>query len=195
MSDHKRKVIIYVGERSTTNLVKQGENKIILVRAPDPASAAELAVDQVNQGADCIELCGGTGFKWLTAVKSAIDNRIPIGLVTYPFESITGAANFKARYESGGSQQKEGEVFLVLADKANPNMDRIKQKHEAGWTTFVAVSGKSEAAEEAKNLHKKGATLIELYGGLNFTDADIIHEATDGQVPVGVASYYVNDKR
>lgn len=195
MSNQKRKVIICVGERSTTNLVKQGEDEIILARAPDPVSAAELAVDQANQGAEYIELCGGTGFKWLASVKSAIDNQIPVGLVTYPFESITGAADFKARYESGESQQKEGEVFLVLADKANPKVDRIEQKHEAGWTTFVAVSSKSEAAEEATNLYKKGATLIELYGGLNFVDADIIHKATDGQVPVGVASYSLNSKR
>ncbi|SFB21177.1 hypothetical protein SAMN05216266_106151 [Amycolatopsis marina] len=71
-----------------------------VVGAPDGAAAAAVAVELVGQGADLVEICGGTPLTAAGEVAAALDHRVPVSLVSWPFESIDGAAAYKAAFEA-----------------------------------------------------------------------------------------------
>ncbi|PRY01656.1 DUF6506 family protein [Allonocardiopsis opalescens] len=68
--------------------------------APNPAAAAQAAAELVDAGADLVEICGGTPLTTARHVQRALGGRAAVSLVAFPFESIDGAAAFKAAFEA-----------------------------------------------------------------------------------------------
>ncbi|QEW03465.1 DUF6506 family protein [Microbacterium lushaniae] len=66
----------------------RGGLKTTIVAVPDPAAAAAVAVELVDDGAQSIELCGGFGTEVVAEVAAAVDGRVPVGGVTYGMESV-----------------------------------------------------------------------------------------------------------
>jgi hypothetical protein len=77
-------------------------SRTTVVGAPDatiPAVAAAL----VRSGVEVVEVCGGTPLTTAARVAAEIGDAGTVGLVGWPFESIDGAAAFKAAYEASTS--------------------------------------------------------------------------------------------
>lgn len=70
-----------------------------VVGAPDEA-AAQVAVELVDRGAELIEVCGGTPLTIAARVRDAIAGRVPVTLVSWPLESLQGAAAYNAEFEA-----------------------------------------------------------------------------------------------
>lgn len=56
----------------------------------------EVAEQLVAEGAELIEICGGTELTAAAAVHAKLGDQVPVSLVSWPFESLEGAAAFKA---------------------------------------------------------------------------------------------------
>lgn len=52
-----------------------------------------------KQGAESIEICGGTSLTTAAAVAEAVGMTVPVSLVSWPFESLEGVAAYKAAFE------------------------------------------------------------------------------------------------
>ncbi|MCW9705508.1 DUF6506 family protein [Fodinibius salsisoli] len=186
MDKNRSRALIFAGEYSELRAL----NHNYIAYAPNPSSAAELAGTLTkDKGVASIELCGGTGLGWISAVRSVVEDDIPVGLVTYPFEVLIDIAKLKERYQSTANQTEEKEVFIILDEHADPQTDRIEERYEGGQVTYVAVSDTLQAVRLASKVAEDGATLIELYGGFDFETADTIHEVTNGDVPIGIATF------
>lgn len=74
-----------------------GRMTIAGVTGPDavPATAVELA----DAGAERIEICGGLGALPAAAAIAALDGAVPVAAVAFGFESLPGAAGYRARFE------------------------------------------------------------------------------------------------
>ena len=189
MTSIKNKALIYIDKESDPMVIEHGDSRIDIAAASKPSTAAKVANHLVQEGASLIELCGGASTNWLAEVSTAVSSTIPIGLVTYPFESLDTIAEYKARFESNKVTEDEGTVFIIKSDEANPSVDQITTSHGGGWTEFIAVSNELQAAHIAAERSADGATLIELYGGFDLETSDTIHKVTNGEVPIGVATY------
>jgi len=71
-----------------------------IVAAPDERATAAIARELAESGTDLIEICGGTPLTTAAAAAAAVDGRAEVTLVSWPFESIDGAHEFKAAYEA-----------------------------------------------------------------------------------------------
>ncbi|GAB3738334.1 DUF6506 family protein [Microlunatus parietis] len=69
-----------------------------VVGAPNGEVVA-VAQQAVEAGAELIQVCGGEPLTTAAKVAAAVGDRVPVTLTSWPFESITGAAAFKAAYE------------------------------------------------------------------------------------------------
>jgi 6-phosphofructokinase len=74
-----------------------GRITIVLVPAPDavPAAAEQL----VQEGVQRLETCGGLGTASAAAAMEAVGDRASVGAVAFGFESLPGAASYRARFE------------------------------------------------------------------------------------------------
>ena len=70
-----------------------------VVAAPDDSAATAVAVDLVDRGVDLVEVCGGMPLTAARQIQDAIGGRVPVSLVSWPFESIDGVAAYKAAFE------------------------------------------------------------------------------------------------
>ncbi|RZQ62464.1 DUF6506 family protein [Amycolatopsis suaedae] len=84
----------------TQRLVRDhgAEGSTTVVGAPDPDSAARVAAELVDGGAELIEICGGTSLITAARVAAEVGDRVPVSLVSWPFDSIEGAAAYKAAF-------------------------------------------------------------------------------------------------
>jgi hypothetical protein len=156
------------------------------VVAADPSAIESTAVAAVDEGADRVELCGGLGPRWHARVLEAVGERVPVGAVMFGFESLTGVADYKARY---GSEFLR-EAFVYLQPGSDPAVDRSVTEDEHSRTYFVAVPDASAAPEVVTQLvDEEGVELIELYGGFRPADAARVIDAIDARAPVGIPSY------
>lgn len=73
-------------------VIEHGGLTTTIVAVPDPESAARVAVELVEDGAQSIELCGGFGPSVVADVVAAVQGRIPVGGVTYGMESVPALA-------------------------------------------------------------------------------------------------------
>ena len=55
-----------------------------------PEQGIQAAKDMVAEGIELIELCGGFSPVWAGRIIEAIDYAVPVGVVAYGPESITG---------------------------------------------------------------------------------------------------------
>ncbi len=72
-----------------------------VVAAPDVESTVAVAAELAATGVDVVELCGGEPLTTAAAVARHLDGAVPVTLVTWPFESIEGAAAYKASFDPG----------------------------------------------------------------------------------------------
>jgi Family of unknown function (DUF6506) len=74
-----------------------GRITIVLVPGPDavPAAAEQL----VRAGVARLETCGGLGTASAVAAMDAVGDRARVGAVAFGFESLPGAASYRARFE------------------------------------------------------------------------------------------------
>jgi hypothetical protein len=182
----RRNVIIYEAagaDPMVDRFVTAHGDRQTTVVATDSSSLAAAAVAAADEGADQIELCGGMGPVEHAKVLDAVGDRVPVRAVLYGFESLTGAADFKARF----GHEPLHAVFLYIQPGADPAVDRRVVEDENGHTTFVAVADAAAAATVAVQLvEEEDARLIELYGGFRPADAAAVGEAGDGRTPVGL---------
>jgi uncharacterized protein DUF6506 len=81
-------------------VIERDGQRTTLVPVPDESVAAQVAVELVDGGVELIELCGGFSMAQAAQVVEAVGGRVPVGWVTFGFESIIGAAAYKPRYET-----------------------------------------------------------------------------------------------
>ncbi|WP_132991918.1 DUF6506 family protein [Gordonia zhaorongruii] len=80
--------------------------------------------------------------------------------------------------------------FIYLgAGTEDPAQQRAVIEHGGLRTTFVAVPDRATAVVAAVDLVADGAQSLELCGAFGPSDAAAVLTATDGRVPVGVATY------
>jgi hypothetical protein len=154
--------------------------------ASDQSTIVAAAAHAVDQGAEQIELCGGLGPVWHAKVNKAVGDRVPVGAVMYGFESLTGIADYKARF---GNELLHS-AFIYIQPGSDPAVDRTVNENEHERAFFVAVPDASAAPAVATQLvDAEGIQLLELYGGFEADDAAQVIEAIDFRAPVGVPSY------
>lgn len=73
-----------------------GTTTVIGAKDADAEAVARAAVDA---GAELIQVCGGAPLTTAARVAAAVGDRVRVGLVSWPFESITQVAAYKAAYE------------------------------------------------------------------------------------------------
>ena len=64
--------------------------KMKVVGVADHNDAIGAAKNMVKEGVHLIELCGDFGAVWAGKIIEAIDNKVPVGFVTYGAEAIEG---------------------------------------------------------------------------------------------------------
>jgi Family of unknown function (DUF6506) len=161
----------------------QGSTTVV---AADPSAIVSTAVDEVDRGADQIELCGAMGPLWHARVREAVGDRVPVGAVMYGFESLTGVADYKRRY----GHERLHEAFVYIQPGSDPEVDRTVVEREHARSFYVAVPDAAAAPAVAVQLvDGEGVELIELYGGFEAADAARVIEAIGARAPVGIPSY------
>ncbi|WP_157430661.1 DUF6506 family protein [Actinomadura macra] len=157
------------------------------VRAVDkPEQMVELVSRLVGEGVTQIELCGGFGAVPHAAAGRATEGKVPVGAIYYGFESLTGVASYKTRFEAGDVLS---EAFIIVHEGSDPSVDVVvHEKADGGRTTFVAVPDETSAGEVAGRMATE-LQLIELYGASGPEGAAPVIRAVDGRVPVGVSAY------
>jgi len=78
-------------------------SRTTVVGAPD-ATIPGVAAALVRSGVEVVEVCGGTPLTTAARVAAAVGDAAAVGLVGWPFESIEGAAAFKAAYEAASRE-------------------------------------------------------------------------------------------
>ncbi|MPZ25178.1 MAG: hypothetical protein GEV12_01665 [Micromonosporaceae bacterium] len=183
------RVIIYEkpgADPATSSIVTEHAGSRTTLLARDPSAIVATAIAAVDGGADQVELCGVLGPTWHAKVLEAVGDRVPVGAVMFGFESLTGVADFKARY----GKEFLREAFIYLQPGSDPAVDRTVTENEHAQSWFVAVPDVSTAAEVAAQLvDGEGVRLLELYGGFGPAEAARVIEAVGGRAPVGIPSY------
>lgn len=85
---------IFVAEGMAERAVlDNGSFRAIVVGVNELADALPAAKNLVDEGVQLIELCGEFGPVWTAKVLAAIEQRIPVGSVSFGAESLEGAIN------------------------------------------------------------------------------------------------------
>lgn len=183
------RVIIYEragADPAGSGIVAEHAGTRTTLLARDPSAIVGTAIAAVDAGADQIELCGALGPVWHAEVLAAVGDRVPVGAVMFGFESLTGVADFKARY----GKEFLKEAFIYLQPGADPAVDRVVTENEYARSWFVGVPDVSAATGVAAQLvDGEGVALLELYGGFGPAGAARVIEAIGGRAPVGIPSY------
>ena len=86
--------------------------------------------------------------------------------------------------------------FIVKAPGYNLGEKNIMLESEAFKSNIIGVGSIDEGCEAAKQLVKKGVTLIELCSGFKAEDAKRIFEAIEGAAKVGyISEFFVDQKK
>jgi hypothetical protein len=85
-----------ISDRLVHHHADGGTTTVIGAANADVVAVAERAVES---GAELIQVCGGESLTTAARVAAAVGDRVPVTLTSWPFESITGAAAYKAAYE------------------------------------------------------------------------------------------------
>jgi hypothetical protein len=75
--------------------------RMIVVAVPDVAQAISVAAELIeSEAVALIELDGGFGVAGTAQMIDAIKGAVPVGAVTFGAESLSGIADFIARYQA-----------------------------------------------------------------------------------------------
>jgi predicted polyphosphate/ATP-dependent NAD kinase len=81
-------------------MIDREDQRTALVPVPDASLAPAVARELVASGVELIEMCGGFDVGTVARVVEAVDGEVPVGHVTFAIESISGVAQYKARWEA-----------------------------------------------------------------------------------------------
>jgi Family of unknown function (DUF6506) len=73
--------------------------RITIVAVPSADAVPAAAEQLVREGVERLEICGGLGATPTAAAMEAVGDRARVGAVMFGFESLPGAASYRARYE------------------------------------------------------------------------------------------------
>ncbi|GAB3745635.1 hypothetical protein GCM10027598_82560 [Amycolatopsis oliviviridis] len=82
-----------------------GGGRTTAVSVPDSPTAVRIARELADAGTGLIEICGGTSLIVARDVATAVGDRVPVRLVTWPVDSIEPAAAYKAAFEAETAQE------------------------------------------------------------------------------------------
>ncbi|MGW1680582.1 DUF6506 family protein [Saccharopolyspora sp. NPDC002376] len=71
-----------------------------VVPVADAAGAVAAAAEAVAAGAEVVEICGGTPLTTAALVEDELAGGAAVGLVSWPFEALPGAAAYRAAFEA-----------------------------------------------------------------------------------------------
>jgi hypothetical protein len=92
----RRSVTIYDDEAAENRVLREHGDGWTAVVGTSLDRITEVAKELVDQGAELIEICGGTPLTAAARVREAIGGKVPVSLVSWPVESLQGAAAFNA---------------------------------------------------------------------------------------------------
>lgn len=78
---------------------EHADGRMTIAGVTGPDAVAATAVELADAGAQRIELCGGLGALPAAATIAALGGRVPVAAVAFGFESLPGAAAYRARFE------------------------------------------------------------------------------------------------
>lgn len=104
----RRSAVIYLEQAEPIVHAHADGGVTTVLFAPDPEAAVSAARLAVDQGAELVEMCGGTPLTHAAQVAMALAGRVPVTLVAWPFESIDGAASYKSAFEAATSGAASG---------------------------------------------------------------------------------------
>jgi Family of unknown function (DUF6506) len=73
--------------------------RITMVAVPAAEAVPAAAEQLVREGVERLEICGGLGAGPAAAAIEAVGDRAGVGAVMFGFESLPGAASYRARFE------------------------------------------------------------------------------------------------
>jgi Family of unknown function (DUF6506) len=73
--------------------------RITFVAVPDPGAVPAAADQLVREGVERLDVCGGLGATSAAAAIEAVGDRAEVRAVMFGFESLPGAASYRARFE------------------------------------------------------------------------------------------------
>ncbi|WP_446897314.1 DUF6506 family protein [Clostridium sp. LBM24168] len=73
-----------------TSIIKTEKMELVTVGVPDYKTACKKAIDLINNGISAIELCGGFGIEGTSKIKTAVNGKIPVGVVRFDFHPGLG---------------------------------------------------------------------------------------------------------
>jgi Family of unknown function (DUF6506) len=77
--------------------------RITIVVVPAPEAVPAVADQLVREGVERLDICGGLGAGTAAAAIEAVGDRARVGAVMFGFESLPGAASYRARFEEAVS--------------------------------------------------------------------------------------------
>jgi Family of unknown function (DUF6506) len=78
---------------------------ITIVAVPSAEAVPAVAEQLVREGVERVDLCGGLGALPAAATIAAVGDRAKVGAVMFGFESLPGAASYRARYEEAFAEE------------------------------------------------------------------------------------------
>lgn len=100
----RRSATIYADETAEPDadrvVREHPDGGITWVVAATDADIVGLATRLVDDGAELVEICGGTPLVSAARVAAAVGDRAAVTLVSWPFESIDGVAAYKATFDT-----------------------------------------------------------------------------------------------
>jgi hypothetical protein len=80
-------------------LFEHVDGRITIVVVPAPEAVPAVAEQLVAEGVERLEICGGLGTATAAAAIEAVGDRARVAAVGFGFESLPGAASYRARFE------------------------------------------------------------------------------------------------
>jgi 6-phosphofructokinase len=81
------------------HVFEHGGGRITIVFVPGPEPVPAVAEQLVAGGVEQLEICGGLGTASAAAAIEAVGDRARVSAVAFGFESLPGAASYRARFE------------------------------------------------------------------------------------------------
>jgi hypothetical protein len=89
--------------RTDRYVFEHAGGRITIVAAPSAESVPAVAEQLVREGVERVDLCGGLGALPAAATIAAVGDRAKVGAVMFGFESLPGAASYRARFEAAAA--------------------------------------------------------------------------------------------
>jgi len=139
-------------------------------------AACEVAKNEVENGAELIELCGDFDQVKAQKIRAAIDNKADVRFVDYDNKELK---------KLNEAASLENYAFIMMVDDFNPGMHQLALAD--GTVKIIGVGNVEQACEQAKQLAGCDIDFIELCSAFDCDMTAEVIAAINGKVPVGYA--------